>query len=198
MPTKNANLQAVGGSGITATMKFVEGSTNITITGTAAGLPQPTTAYVSLAYGVNSNANVNGPNPCRDDGTLGAVLLDPNNILNLLGNPLLASVAAALSAALGPFSPVNNPPPGGVMFSPMATARMFLGVWSMGAADPNNPGKFLANFGPVVKPRTGPNGIKLSQVATVSIRQPQFPLLPNPVTDARPQIFQLRACGAIV
>jgi len=209
---------AAAGTGISGTMTFKQtvtgNKTKMVITGTASGFLSPTTVYVSLVYGKDSVPT--GATPCRDDGTLGGVVLDPQDVLavgdllknvkikvglvNLPLGDVLASkinpvLVPALQTGLGPLSSVNMPPPGGILFSPKATLRMFLGVW--GFANPQG----QSTFGPVTREWTGPNdplAIPFEKINTVSIRQPQFPLLPNPVSDARPQIFQLRACGQLV
>lgn len=215
--TKTAQLAGVGGSPIVGTIKFTQdlkadGSGKLTIKGTAKNFANTTTVYVSLVYGVNSVTSA--PTPCRDDGTLGSVILDATDIgaapdllknavsgIPLIG-PLMGQVTSkitgvlvpALQTGLGPLSAVNMPPPGGMLFSPAGTARMFLGVW--GFANPQ--GDSTLN---VVRTWTGPNdplAIPLSKLNTVSIRQPQFPLLPNPTSDMRPQIFQLRCCGQLM
>jgi len=216
---KTAKLDSIAGSGITGEMTFTQtlnanGSGKMVVTGKAHGIPSPTTLYVSLCYGVGSSPT--GPTPCRDDGSLGGVILDPQDILtapdllkNALGGvPLIGPVLAPvnklisnvlvprLQTGLGPLSSINMPPPGGMLFSPKATARMFLGVW----APANKQGD--AVFKALPKTWTGPDdllGIPFTKINTVSIRQPQFPLLaPNPLKDVRPQIFQLRACGPII
>ena len=216
--TKTAALNPIPGASISGTMTFKQtinddGSGKVVITGNASGFASPTTVYVSLVYGANSVPG--GMTPCRDDGTLGGVILDPQDIQGapdalknaIAGVPLVGAVLApvrqvinnvlvpTLQTGLGPLSAANMPPPGGMLFSPKATARMFLGVWGLAN------GAGVSTFGPVTRSWTSANdpmGIPFSKINTVSIRQPQFPLLPNPVTDVRPQIFQLRACGQLV
>lgn len=100
--TATANLLPVGNSGITATLNFVDNGRTLTVTGSARGM-SPMGQYISLAYGLNSNADVTGatpPGPCVDDGTLGG-------------------------------GPIDQVAQGAVLFSPVATARMLLGPWPL-------------------------------------------------------------------
>lgn len=85
-------------TGVTANMSFTDNSLLLSTSGTAQGL-SPNFQYVSLIYGLRSNADVAGntaPGPCVDDGTLGAVI---------------------------------SQSPGNVLFSPVATTRMLQGLW---------------------------------------------------------------------
>ncbi|MCP9486257.1 MAG: hypothetical protein MSC30_10375 [Gaiellaceae bacterium MAG52_C11] len=100
--TATANLRSVGGSGITATLNFVDDGSTLSVTGQSSGM-SPLGQYVSLVYGLRSNADVTGgtpPGPCVDDGTLVGGAID--------------QVAQ-----------------GAVLFSPTATARMLLGAWPL-------------------------------------------------------------------
>jgi hypothetical protein len=100
--TAVANLLPVGGSGITATLNFVDNGSTLRVTGQARGM-QPLGQYVSLIYGLQSNADVTGntpPGPCVDDGTLGG-------------------------------GPIDQIAQGAVLFSPVASARMLLGPWPL-------------------------------------------------------------------
>lgn len=104
----NTNRPIAGSStGVTATMNFSENGVLLSSSGTAQGL-DPNSQYVSLIYGLASNADVttttvNGitnfttpPGPCVDDGTLGLLI---------------------------------SQSPGNVVFSPVATVRMLQGMW---------------------------------------------------------------------
>lgn len=104
----NTNRPIAGSStGVTANMSFSENGLLLSSSGTAQGL-DPNSQYISLIYGLNSNADVttttvNGitnfttpPGPCVDDGTLGYLI---------------------------------SQSPGNVVFSPVATIRMLQGLW---------------------------------------------------------------------
>lgn len=100
--TASATLNPVGGSGITATLNFVDNGATLSVTGQSNGM-SPLGQYVSLIYGLNSNADVTGgtpPGPCVDDGTLGG-------------------------------GPIDQVAQGAVLFSPQATTRMLLGPWPL-------------------------------------------------------------------
>lgn len=147
---------------VNASMNFSENGLLLSSSGTATGL-NPNNQYVSLIYGLASNANVTlpitPPGPCVDDGTLGAVI---------------------------------SQSPGNVIFSPVATIRMFQGLWF-----PPNPANGVANFSG--NKSTDPaTGIFLRQGNTVSIRQATLALDPAFLfTDIRPQVFVIQACGVI-
>lgn len=99
--TAVAQLAPVGGSGISGTLYFTDNGPTLSVSGNASGM-QLFGQYVSLVYGLNSNADVTGqtpPGPCADDGTLG------EGIFNQGG--------------------------GSVLFSPVATTRMLLGAWPL-------------------------------------------------------------------
>lgn len=167
----NTNQPIKGSStGVTATMTFSENGLLLSSSGQANGL-DPNSSYVSLIYGLASNADVttkdvNGvtvfntaPGPCVDDGTLGLLI---------------------------------SQSPGNVVFSPVATIRMLQGMWF-----PPNPANGVSNFSGVksVDPLTG---IFLRQGNTVSIRKAALQLDPAILfTDIRPQVFTIQACGLI-
>ncbi len=171
MPIKTAvaYLRPFNNSGITATMRFMESADGqlLTVTGTASGM-QPFGQYVSLVYGLQSNADVDppltGPGPCVDDGTLG--LLIPDDVR------------------------------GDILFDPTAMQRMFLGPWrGSGLLGSVIGGRNRTFF--VSKPTNPLVGTRLKEIKTVSIRQAAVPLLADVTMDVRPQAFPLMACGEI-
>ncbi|MGH3943300.1 MAG: hypothetical protein ACRDTG_32685 [Pseudonocardiaceae bacterium] len=169
--TATAVLNPVNNSGVSGQLFFTESDDGslLTVAGTANGM-QLLGIYVSLVYGLQSNADVTppftGPGPCVDDRTLG---VEP-----------------------APF-PGGNP--GDLIFSPSATARMFLpSLWSGALGLPVGTSRSLN----VTKPTIAPLGVRLNEIKTVSIRQATIPLLPNILQDIRPQLFSIRACGEII
>ena len=166
-----AVLNPVNNSGVTAQLMFTESDDGnlLTVSGTANGL-QLMGIYVSLVYGLQSNADVippfTGPGPCVDDRTLGS---EP--------------------------PPIPSGMPGDLIFSPSATARMLLpSLWSGPLGLPVGTSRSLN----VTKPTVAPLGVRLNEIKTVSIRQATIPLLPNILQDVRPQLFSIRACGEII
>lgn len=110
---------------------------------------------------------------------------DPNNI-----NPGPCVDDGTLGAVI-------SQAPGAVLFSPVATSRMLLGLW--GPPVPQFPnGNIAANF-IGTKPVVTPLGVTLKEVNTVSIRRATTQLDPlNLFSDIRPQVFQLMACGLVI
>lgn len=184
MPTvRNAILTPLPGSSVTAQLQFVEsddGST-LTVSGSASGLA-PLGIYVTLVYGLGSNADVTPPftppGPCVDDQTLGAVL-PPGSVI-----------------------------PGGLVFDPTAMTRMLIGVWNvqplggvgglLGGVLGGGLGGVLKTTGTllVTKPTALPAGVHLNEINTVSIRR-VAPTL-STFNDFRPQSFPLQCCGQIM
>ncbi len=107
MPTlATCQLKEFQGSGIKGSLNLSQsddGST-LTVKGSASGFGLLGRVFVSLAYGLGSNAQVDPFNPqkppCADDRSFD---VEP--------------------------PPVGGNDPGSVIFSPVATARMLLGVW---------------------------------------------------------------------
>lgn len=166
-----AVLNPVNNSGVTAQLMFTESDDGnlLTVAGTANGL-QLMGIYVSLVYGLLSNADVTPPftppGPCVDDRTLG---VEP--------------------------APIPSGMPGDLIFSPSATARMLLpALWSGLLGLPVGASRSLN----VTKSTVAPLGVHLNEIKTVSIRQATVPLLPNILQDIRPQLFSIRACGEII
>ncbi|MGH3692912.1 MAG: hypothetical protein ACRDRX_02725 [Pseudonocardiaceae bacterium] len=165
-----AVLNPVNNSGVSAQLMFTESDDGnlLTVAGTANGM-QLLGIYVSLVYGLQSNADVvppfTPPGPCVDDRTLG---VEP--------------------------APIPSGMPGDLIFSPSATVRMFLpSLWSGLLGLPVGASRSLN----VTKPTAAPIGVRLDEIKTVSIRQATIPLLPNILQDIRPQLFAIRACGEI-
>ena len=185
MPTvKNAILAPVPGSNVTAQLQFVESDDGQTlfVSGTANNFA-PLGVYITLVYGLQSNADVTPPftvpGPCVDDQTLGAVL------------------------------PAGSVIPGGLMFDPSAMTRMLIGVWNVqptggviGLAGNLLRGRggagILQTTGTlqVSKSTASPLGVHLNEVNTVSIRRAAPGL--STFNDFRPQNFPLQACGQIM
>lgn len=180
MPSGDATLTPINSSGINAKIHFEEQADLMIVTGEATGMQDGQT-YVSLAYGLKSQPA--GPTPCRDDGTLGGPIVDAVEALQ----DLLPIDLGGLTGQ------ILRPEPGSVIFSPSATARMFLGVWNP-QKDADGKRRLLA-----IKPTKGANGLSLKDTRTVSVRQPQAPTLKVDIDkDIRPQVFQLRACAEII
>ena len=180
--TKNAILAPIPGSTVSATMQFVEsddGST-LSISGTATGMA-PLGVYVSLFYGLQSNADVTPPftppGPCVDDQTLGAVI------------------------------PPGTVTPGNIVFDPTFASRMLIGVWQqapgtgglggalkgvLGGLTPLGTSRVLS----LTKPTASPLGVHLNEVLTVSIRRVAPGL--STFNDFRPQFFPLQCCGQVM
>lgn len=154
-------------SNITANMTFSDNGVNLSASGQALNL-DPNSQYVSLVYGRNSNADVTPP------------LTGPGPCVDD------GTLGAVISQA-----------PGAVLFRPVATTRMLLGLW--GPTVPQFPnGNMAANI-IANKPVVTPLGVHLKEVNTVSIRRPTLQLDPlNLFSDLRPQVFQLMACGQII
>lgn len=183
MPTvKNAILAPVPGSKVSAQLQFVESDDGQTliISGTAKGFA-PLGVYVSLMYGLQSNADVTPPftppGPCVDDQTLGAVM------------------------------PAGSVIPGGLLFDPSAMTRMLIGVWNVqpsGGVTGVLRGLLGGGAGilqttgtlQVSKSTASPLGVHLNEVNTVSIRRAAPGL--STFNDFRPQNFPLQACGQIM
>jgi len=171
--TATCTLVPFNGSGISGELNLSQsddGST-LTVSGTATGF-KDLRAYVSLAYGLGSNANVvpplTGPGPCVDDRSF-----------NIIPPPLVGKT------------------PGDMTFDPVATKRMLIGVWKGLLGLP------LAGRDRTLgeqNPTASPIGVRLEEIATISIREIATPNLKNLklLKDPRPQVFQLRACGQIV
>ena len=176
---KNAILAPIPGSTVSANMQFVEsddGST-LSITGTATGMA-PLGVYVSLVYGLQSNADVTPPftppGPCVDDHTLGMVM--PPGVVT----------------------------PGSILFDPTFASRMLVGVWQQAPASgvlggilrrlpiPLGTDRVLS----ITKPTAAPLGVNLNEVLTVSIRRVAPGL--STFNDFRPQFFPLQCCGQIM
>lgn len=170
------------GSSVSAQLQFVESDdgTTLTVSGTAKGFA-PLGVYVTLVYGLQSNADVTPPftppGPCVDDQTLGAVL------------------------------PAGSVIPGGLLFDPTAMSRMLIGVWNV------QPGGGLGGLAggllgggagilkttgtlQVTKSTASPQGVRLNEINTVSIRRAAPGL--STFNDFRPQSFPLQACGQIM
>lgn len=165
-----AVLNPVNNSGVSAQLMFSESDDGnlLTVSGSANGM-QLLGIYVSLVYGLQSNADVvppfTPPGPCVDDRTLG---VEP--------------------------APIPSGMPGDLIFSPSATVRMFLpSLWAGPLGLPVGASRSLN----VTKPTISPLGVHLNEIKTVSIRQATIPLLPNILQDIRPQLFAIRACGEI-
>lgn len=165
-----AVLNPVNNSGVSGQLMFSESDDGnlLTVSGTANGM-QLLGIYVSLVYGLQSNADVvppfTPPGPCVDDRTLG---VEP--------------------------APIPSGMPGDLIFSPSATVRMLLpSVWAGPLGLPVGASRSLN----VTKPTIAPLGVHLNEIKTVSIRQATIPLLPNILQDIRPQLFAIRACGEI-
>lgn len=171
--TAKCALKPFNGSGISGTLilrQSDDGGT-LSISGNAKGF-QNGRVYVSLVYGLGSNADVDvpltPPGPCVDDRSFNIVP-----------------------------APVISDRPGDITFDPVATKRMLIGVWK-GAL-----GQFLLGGERSLgeeNPTSAPVGVRLEEIATISIREVAIPNLTslNFLRDARPQLFQLRACGQIV
>jgi len=181
---KNAILSPIPGSTVSAHMQFTEaddGST-LSITGTATGMA-PLGVYVSLVYGLQSNANVvapfTPPGPCVDDQTLGAVI--PPGVVT----------------------------PGNIIFDPTFASRMLVGVWQQAPSTGGLGGVLGGVLGRIIpiplgttrvlsliKPTASPLGVHLNEVLTVSIRRVAPGL--STFNDFRPQFFPLQCCGQIM
>ncbi len=183
MPTvKNAILAPLPGSTVSGQLQFVESDDGQTliVSGTAKGLA-PLGVYVTLVYGLQSNADVTPPftppGPCVDDQTLGVAL------------------------------PAGSVIPGGLLFDPGAMTRMLIGVWNvqpLGGVG-GLVGGLLRGGGGVLKTSgtlqvskstQTPMGVHLNEVNTVSIRRAAPGL--STFNDFRPQSFPLQACGQIM
>ncbi len=156
-PQLDANNQFIPGtsSGISATVNLSENGLLMTANGTSTGF-NPSNQYVSLIYGVQSNSDVTLP------------ITPPGPCVDdgTLGDVI-----------------VNTP--GAIAFSPVATIRMFQGLW-------------LGNQLATVKTTDPLTGLFILQGKTMSVRQPTLTLDPlNLFTDIRPQIFKIMACGII-
>ncbi|MGH3943219.1 MAG: hypothetical protein ACRDTG_32275, partial [Pseudonocardiaceae bacterium] len=144
----------------------------LTVKGTATGFGLLGRVFVSLAYGLGSNAQVDpfdpAKPPCADDRSFD---IEP--------------------------PPIGGNNPGDVIFSPLATARMLLGVWGGILGTPILGDKRTLD---VTKLTASPIGVRLNQIKTISIREATLPDVTNLniLKDVRPQLFKLRACGLIV
>jgi hypothetical protein len=175
MPTlATCQLNEFQGSGISGTLTLSQSDDGslLTVKGNATGFGLLGRVFVSLAYGLGSNAQVDPFDPqkppCADDRSFD---VEP--------------------------PPIGGNDPGDVIFSPVATARMLLGVWGGVLGLP-----ILGNTRSldVTKPTTSPLGVRLNQIKTISIREATLLDVTNLniLRDVRPQLFKLRACGLIV
>jgi hypothetical protein len=165
-----AQLRSFNNSNVSGLIRFIQSDDGqlLTAVGTATNM-RPFAQYVSLVYGLKSNADVSfpltPPGPCVDDGTLGLAIPDDQR--------------------------------GDLLFDPTAMQRMLLGSWR-GSGLLGGVVGGQTRMLQVTKPTNPLVGTKLEEIKTVSIRQAMVPLLPDLTADLRPQAFVLVACGEIV
>lgn len=163
-----AMLQPFDGSGIYGELSFVESDDGeiLTVFGTATGMRRAA-QYVSLVHGLYSNADLDSP--YQRPG------------------PCMPDGSAPADESFLP-----GPQPIDLVFSPAGMTPCLLGDWRglMGMRIGAN--RILR----VAKPTTGPLGMHLYEMHTVSIRQAAR--LPSTASqEPGLQLFSLSACGQI-